>query len=165
MSAATRPARACARATAGTRAIARSRACAVACALLAAACAAPTAARAPSVHVPARGALGPYSAAVTAGGFCFLSGKIAPSEARGGAFRTEADAALDAVAAELAGLGLDLADAVAVTVYLTDMALYAELNEAYAARVPAPYPSRATVAVAALPGGARVELAVIARQR
>jgi 2-iminobutanoate/2-iminopropanoate deaminase len=54
---------------------------------------------------------------------------------------------------------------VSVTVYLTDMAFFPELNEVYAARVPAPYPARATVVVAALPGGARVELAVIARGR
>jgi len=118
-----------------------------------------------TVHVSAVGALGPYSAAVLAGEFCFLSGKIAPAAARSGAFRAEAEAALDAVTSELAAQGLSLADAVSVTVYLTDMSLYAELNEVYAARVPAPYPSRATVGVVALPGGARVELAVIARRR
>jgi 2-iminobutanoate/2-iminopropanoate deaminase len=132
-------------------------------ALLATACAGPAAE--PPVHLQAQGALGPYSAAVLADGWCFLSGRIAAAEARGGSFRAEAESALDGVAAELARAGLTLADAVSVTVYLTDMAHYAELNEIYAARVPAPYPARATVAVAALPAGARVELVVTARRR
>ena len=57
-----------------------------------------------------------------------------------------------------------LGDAVNVTVYVTDMALYPELNEIYARRFPEPYPARTTVGVQSLPGGARVEIHVIARR-
>jgi 2-iminobutanoate/2-iminopropanoate deaminase len=116
---------------------------------------------APLEHRAATGALGPYSGAVAAGELVFVSGKIG---ARGDSFAREAETAIDALAAELGGLGLGLADVVSVTVYLTDMGLYGELNQVYAARFPAPHPARACVAVAALPGGARVELQAIARR-
>jgi len=127
--------------------------------LLAAACAAPV------EHLPAPGALGPYSAGVACGGQVFLSGKIAPAEARGGTFEREAEAALDVVAADLARLGLGLQDAVSVTVHLSDIALYGAFNSVYARRFAEPWPARTCVAVAGLPGGARVEVTVTARRR
>ena len=71
---------------------------------------------------------------------------------------------MDAVSAELTGLGLGLADVVSATVYLTDIADYQAFNEVYPEIVPAPWPARTCVAVAALPGGARVEVQVIARR-
>ena len=126
--------------------------------LLAAACASGRGVR----HLPAQGALGPYSASVEAHGLLFVSGKIG---ARGGAFAAEADSAIDAVEAELARAGLALRDVVSATVYLTDIALYAELNQAWQRRFAEPFPARACVAVAALPGGARVEVAVVAARR
>jgi 2-iminobutanoate/2-iminopropanoate deaminase len=112
-------------------------------------------------HLPAPDALGPYSAAVLTDGLCLLSGKIGE---RGGSFAHEVETAFDAVERELDRAGLTLADVAAVTVYLTDMADYGELNAIYARRLPEPYPARTTVAVAALPGGARVELSVVARR-
>lgn len=119
--------------------------------------------RAPETrHHPARGALGPYSAAVEAGGLVFLAGKVAPRE---GPFAAEAEACFDALDEELAHLGLSGAELVSVTVYLTDMADFTALNELYARRIPAPHPARATVAVAALPARARVELVAVARVR
>jgi 2-iminobutanoate/2-iminopropanoate deaminase len=120
---------------------------------------------APDVHVPAEGALGPYSSSVATGGLVFLSGKIAAADARGGGFPAAAEAALDAVAAELRRAGLSLQDAVAVTVHLTDIAQYTAFNQVYERRVPEPWPARTCVAVAALPGGARVEITVVARRR
>ncbi len=111
-------------------------------------------------HFPATGALGPYSAAVMSGELCFVSGKIGAQRED---FAAEVDSAIDALEAELARVQLSLADVVLVNVYLTDMSLYAELNTIYARRFPDPYPARACVAVSALPGGARVELQVIAR--
>ncbi|MHC4844552.1 MAG: Rid family hydrolase [Planctomycetota bacterium] len=108
------------------------------------------------------GALGPYSAAVLDGDYAFLSGKIGP---RGGTYEEEVNGAIDAVERTLAQLGLDLLDVVSVTVYLTDMTDYQRFNEIYARRFAGPYPARSCVAVSALPGGARVELAVIARRR
>lgn len=104
-------------------------------------------------------ALGPYSAAVLAGDYVFLSGKIGE---RGGAFALEAQTALDAVERDLRRSGLTMSDIVSVQVFVTDMAWYAEFNEIYAERVPAPYPARAVVEVSALPGGARVEIMVTA---
>ena len=49
--------------------------------------------------------------------------------------------------------------------FVTDISAYAELNAAYAKRFPQPYPARTTVAVSALPGGARVEIQAVAVHR
>ncbi len=113
-------------------------------------------------HRPAPGAIGPYSGAVVADSLVFASGKIGSE--RDGSFAEEAESALDAVEAELERSGLTLADVVSVQVYLTDIGRYAEFNEIYAARFPAPYPARTCVAVAALPAGARVEITATARR-
>lgn len=113
-------------------------------------------------HLPAQGALGPYSAAVISGDFCFVSGKVGAVRDD---FDKEANSAIDAVAAELAREHLDLGDVVSCTVYLTDMTLYPALNTIYSKRFPEPYPARACVAVTALPGNAHVEIQAIARRR
>jgi len=125
--------------------------------LLATGCAAPR-----TDHLPAKGALGPYSAAVSSGDHVFLSGKIGK---RGGTFAEEVKSAIDAVEVDLLALGLSLNDVLSANVFVTDMALYAELNTAYAARFPQPYPARTTVGVTSLPGGARVEIQVVAARR
>ena len=114
------------------------------------------------VHRSAPAALGPYSGSVAADGFVFVSGKIGRGHER---FADEAQAALQAVAEELARAGLGLADVVSVTVYLTDLETYGEFNAIYAAHLAAPYPARACVEVARLPGGARVEVQAIALRR
>jgi len=121
------------------------------------ACAAP----APE-HLPAENALGPYSAAVSHGDLVFLSGKIGKT---GKSFGEDVSAAIDAVEKELARMKLTLADVVSVNVFVTDISAYADLNEVYAKRFPQPYPARTTVAVTALPGGARVEIQVVAHRR
>ena len=113
-------------------------------------------------HLPAQGAMGPYSAAVTAGDLVFLSGKIGE---RGGSFEREVETTIDALEAELRRLDLGLGDVTAVTVYLTDMSTFAEMNGVYGKRFPEPWPARTTVAVAGLPGGARIELSATARRR
>jgi 2-iminobutanoate/2-iminopropanoate deaminase len=66
------------------------------------------------------------------------------------------------VEAVLAAAGKSLGDVVKVNVYLTDMKSLAEMNSVYADCFQAPYPARTTVAVAALPLGAAVEIEVIA---
>ena len=109
-------------------------------------------------HQIAEGALGPYSASVTARGLVFVSGQIAPAPE----FAREADGALRKVDAQLKRQGLSLRNVVSATVFLTDMDRYGAFNEVYARVVPAPYPARACVQVSALPGGARVEVQVIA---
>lgn len=113
----------------------------------------------PAAHRPAPGAAGPYSGSVTAQGMTFVAGQIGDDRS---SFATELGSALDKVEARLAAAGHSLRDVVSVTVYLTDMNHYDELNRIYAERFPAPYPARTCVAVAALPKGASVEVQVIA---
>lgn len=110
-------------------------------------------------HLPAENALGPYSAAVSSGDLVFLSGKIGKGAKT---FGDEVSAAIDAVEKDLARMKLSLADVVSVNVFVTDIAAYPELNAVYAKRFPQPYPARTTVAVSALPGGARVEIQAVA---
>ena len=113
-------------------------------------------------HLPAEGALGPYSAAVTRGDLVFLSGKIGK---RGGAFVEELGTAIDAVESDLRAVGLGLEDVLSVNVFVTDMSLYGELNAIYGERFPKPYPARTTVGVDSLPGGARIEIQAVAAKR
>ena len=111
-------------------------------------------------------AVGAYSQAVSANGLVFCSGQIALT-ADGSDKTTESVAEqtrqcltnLQAVLAE-AGTGLD--NAVKVTAFLTDMGDFAEFNEVYAEFFTGDVPARATVGVAALPKGARVEVECIA---
>jgi 2-iminobutanoate/2-iminopropanoate deaminase len=114
-------------------------------------------------------ALGPYSQAIAAGGLVFCAGQVGLDPVTGvlvpGGIRGEAARALDNLAAVLAADGLGLEDVVATTVYVVDLAEFATLNQVYADRFAAPYPARATVQVAALPAGARVEIAAIAVRR
>lgn len=116
--------------------------------------------RAEPRFVPAERALGPYSGSVASGGFVFASGKVGADRA---SFASEVASAIDAVERELVAHGATLRDVVSVTVHLTDIADYAAFNAAYGARFAAPHPARTCVAVAALPGGARVEITAIAR--
>jgi 2-iminobutanoate/2-iminopropanoate deaminase len=146
---------------------ARSLGCALAAAFLASSCLSP----APS-HLPAENALGPYSAAVSTGDLVFLSGKIGKTGAAApgtpgapGTIGQEVDLAIDSIQKDLNRLELTLADVVSVNVFVTDMSAYADLNAVYAKRFPQPYPARTTVAVSALPGGARVEIQVVAARR
>jgi len=125
--------------------------------VLIAACAGP-------VFRPPANALGPYSSSVEHGGLTFFAGKIGSQRGPGVSFADEASSALDALEAEMQGVGLGLSDCVSVTVYLTDMDRYAEFNEIYGPRFETP-PARACVAVRALPGGARVEIQAIAASR
>jgi 2-iminobutanoate/2-iminopropanoate deaminase len=126
-------------------------------AFLAISCAAPA-----PYHLPAEGALGPYSAAVGSGEFVFFSGKIGKT---GGTIGQDVDAAIDSLVKDLGRMNLTLADVVSVNVYVTDIGGYADLNLAYAKRFPQPFPARTTVAVTALPGGAKVEIQAVAARR
>jgi 2-iminobutanoate/2-iminopropanoate deaminase len=126
-----------------------------------AACGAPPP-RDATVHLEATNAIGPYSAAVAAGDLVFLAGKGGDPAKE---FKEEVAGALDAIEADLARMGLTLADVVSVNVFVTDMARFGELNEVYAARFPKPYPARTTVGVASLPKAMHAEIQVIAHRR
>jgi 2-iminobutanoate/2-iminopropanoate deaminase len=82
-----------------------------------------------------------------------------------GGVRAEARRALESLSRVLAEAGLDFGDVVKTTFYLVDLGEFAMANEVYAEFVRPPYPARATVGVAALPRGARVEVEAIARRR
>jgi 2-iminobutanoate/2-iminopropanoate deaminase len=110
-------------------------------------------------------AIGPYSHAVRAGGLLFCSGQIpldpATGELVGDTPGEQTRRCLENLAAVCAAAGARLDDAVQVTVYLTDMDAFAEVNEAYAAFFPADPPARVAVGVASLPKGAQVELQAV----
>jgi 2-iminobutanoate/2-iminopropanoate deaminase len=110
-------------------------------------------------------AIGPYSQAVRVGEFVFTSGQI-PLTPRGVQNATtvaeQAKQCLDNVEAILNEAGLTLAHVVKTTIFLTDMDDFAAVNEVYGQCFEEPYPARSTVAVAALPKGAKVEIEAIA---
>lgn len=114
-------------------------------------------------------AVGPYSHAVAAGGFAFLSGQIGLDPATGllapGGTKAQLRRALDNAAAVLAELGLSFADVVKTTVFLKDMGEFGEVNTVYGEAFGSSYPARSAVQVSALPKGASVEVEMIARLR
>ena len=112
-------------------------------------------------------AIGPYSQAIAHGGFVWCSGQIALDPATGGMVgagdvRAEATQALKNLAAVLHEAGTGFDRVVKVTIFLMDMADFAVVNEVYAAAIGDARPARATVQVAGLPKGARVEIDCVA---
>jgi 2-iminobutanoate/2-iminopropanoate deaminase len=111
-------------------------------------------------------ALGPYSQAVVAGETVYCAGQVGLDPATGklvpGGVAAETGRVLENLGAVLAAIRLSLADVVKTTVYLVDLAEFATMNEVYGKHFTAPYPARATVQVAALPAGARVEIDAVA---
>jgi 2-iminobutanoate/2-iminopropanoate deaminase len=112
-------------------------------------------------------AVGPYSHAVKAGGLLFCSGQLPVDPDSGqvveGSVADQARRCLDNLRVVCAAAGAQLTDVVRVGVYVTDMAVFAEVNEVYAAYFDDDPPARTTIAVAGLPLGAQVELdAVVA---
>ena len=115
------------------------------------------------VHAPgAPQAIGPYSHAVRAGGLLFCSGQIpldpATGELVGGTAAEQARACLQNLEAVCEAAGTSLARALRMTVYMTDLAAFGEVNEVYARFFPAQPPARVAVGVAQLPRGAYVEI-------
>lgn len=115
----------------------------------------------------APGALGPYSQAIVTDGWIFASGQIAIDPATGnlveGDVSEQAGQVLRNLAAVLDAAGGSLKTVVKTTVFLSDMALFAEMNEVYARHFGDHRPARATVAAAGLPNGVNVEIELVAR--
>jgi len=107
-------------------------------------------------------AIGPYSQAIRAGDTVYLSGQIPldPStmELVKGDIGAEVRQVFDNLTAVAASAGGSLADAVRLTVYLTDLAHFSIVNEIMAQYCREPYPARVAIGVAALPRGAAVEI-------
>ena len=110
-------------------------------------------------------ALGPYSVAVETGGLVFLSGQVALKPEGG---RTDGDIGeqtrqvMDNIGAMLADVGLNYSDIVKTTIFMADIADYAEINRIYAEYFDSDPPARSAVQAAALPGGFAVEIEVVA---
>lgn len=114
--------------------------------------------------------IGPYSQAIGVGPFVFCSGQVAlrQGEIVGGGVAAEAEVALGNLLAVLAAAGCGAGDVVKTTIYLVDMADFSAVNEVYGrlfTQSGSAPPARATVAVAALPKGARVEIDAMALRR
>lgn len=114
-------------------------------------------------------AIGPYSQAMAANGFLFISGQLPIDPATGnfaeGGIRELTRQSLENVKSILAEAGLTLADVVKTTVFLADMSDFTAMNEVYAEYFTAPAPARSAVAVKTLPKGGLVEIEVIAACR
>lgn len=111
-------------------------------------------------------AIGPYSQAVRAGGFVFVSGQLPLDPATGklvaGGIAAQTDAALRGAGRILEAAGSGLHRAVRVTVYLADLASFEEMNGVYAGFFAESPPARSTVQVSGLPKGAGVLVEVTA---
>jgi len=112
-------------------------------------------------------AVGPYSQAVLFGGVLYASGQIGldPQAGKlvGDDVESQARQVTKNLSAVLSEAGASLSDILKVNIFLTDMGDFPRVNEIYAAWLGEHRPARATVAVAALPLGAKVEMDLIAR--
>jgi 2-iminobutanoate/2-iminopropanoate deaminase len=123
--------------------------------------------REPVTAIGAPTAIGPYSHAVRAGGLLFCSGQIpldpGTGELVGESPGEQAHRCLENLAAVCAAAGASLADAVRLTVYMTDLGAFNAVNDVYAGFFEHEPPARVAIGVAALPKGAQVEIdAVVA---
>jgi 2-iminobutanoate/2-iminopropanoate deaminase len=114
----------------------------------------------------APGAIGPYSQAIKAGGFVFVSGQI-PTDPQTGEFvaggiTEQTEQVLKNLKAVLEAAGSSLDQVVKTTVFLADMKDFPGMNEVYATFFSGAPPARATVAAAGLPRDARVEIEAVA---
>ena len=110
--------------------------------------------------------IGPYSQAVKAGGFLFISGQVAidpaTSEIIKGSIKDEARRVMENIGSILKDANLTFQHIVKTTIFLSDMNLFTEVNEVYATYFDGDFPARETVAVKGLPKGVNVEISVTA---
>jgi 2-iminobutanoate/2-iminopropanoate deaminase len=110
-------------------------------------------------------AVGTYSQGVVHNGVYYFSGQIG-LDAKTGEMANGFDAQLETVMKNIDGLlssqGLSRENIIKTTIFMTDLAMFGKVNEAYTQFFTAPYPARSTVQVSALPKGALVEIEVVA---
>jgi 2-iminobutanoate/2-iminopropanoate deaminase len=113
-------------------------------------------------------AIGPYSQGVRAGDWIFLSGQIPLDPASGelvpGGIEAQTRQVMRNLRAVLAAAGLDFAALIKTTIYLVDLADFAAVNTIYGEYFPGISPARATLQVAGLPRGSRIEIEGVAWQ-
>ena len=110
--------------------------------------------------------IGPYSQAVIANGFLFASGQVAFDPATGelvlDSIQAETKQVMENIKAILEEAKLSFANIVKTTIFLSDMQLFAQVNEVYGSYFTADFPARETVAVKTLPRNVNVEISVTA---
>ncbi|WP_153796375.1 RidA family protein [Foetidibacter luteolus] len=110
--------------------------------------------------------IGPYSQSVKAGGLLFISGQIALDPGSGqllmGSIKEETHQVMKNLGAILSEAKLTFEHVVKTNIFLSDMGLFADVNEVYGAYFNGDFPARETVAVKGLPKGVNVEISMIA---
>ena len=110
--------------------------------------------------------IGPYSQAVAAGNFVFVSGQIPMHPTTGeivsSDIKAETNQVMENIGSILSEAGLNFSNIVKTSIFLTDMQSFAQVNEAYGTYFTDKFPARETVQVAALPKNVNVEISVIA---
>jgi len=110
--------------------------------------------------------IGPYNQAVRAGDWLFISGQVAIDPATGNlkmdTIQEETTLVMQNLQAILTEAGATFNNVVKTTIFLSDMALFAQVNEVYGSYFTADYPARETVAVKGLPKNVNVEISMIA---
>jgi len=112
-------------------------------------------------------AIGPYSAAIATGELLFCSGQLGMDPATGDlrdGVAAQAEQALVNLRALLAAAGFGVEHVVKCTIFLTNLADFATVNEIYGRTFSEPYPARSTVQVSGLPKGGLVEIEAIAQR-
>jgi len=110
--------------------------------------------------------IGPYNQAVLANGFLYVSGQVAINPVTGEMVQTSIKEETEQVMRNLNAVLLEadfgFGNILKTTIFLSDMSLFAEVNEVYGSYFESEFPARETVAVKGLPKGANVEISVIA---
>ena len=110
--------------------------------------------------------IGPYSQAIEANGLIFVSGQVAIEPSTGELvlddIKAETTKVMENIKAILSEAGIDFSHIVKTTIFLKDMASFAQVNEVYGSYFTEKFPARETVAVAGLPKNVNVEISVTA---
>src|ERR1700761_3606342 len=113
--------------------------------------------------------IGPYSQAIEANGLIFVSGQVAIEPSTGALvlddIKAETTKVMENIQAVLTEAGIDFSHIVKTTIFLKDMASFAQVNEVYGSYFTDKFPARETVAVAGLPKNVNVEISVTAIRR
>lgn len=112
--------------------------------------------------------IAPYSQAVKSNGFVFVAGQIGlnPADRKlvEGGVEAEAVQIMENIKAILEASGAKMSDIVNTTIYIKDIGAFSKVNEIYGKYFTGDFPARTTIGVANLPGGANIEIAVVAAQ-